>query len=446
MTTPDTNESPPWGRSVKITVAVSSILLLAVALVTFRSLIRQLILAAILAYVLGPVIRLIDERTPLKRSHGILLVYLLVFAGLGGGITVLGVTIFNQVNNVAQAFPGWIRTLATLLASLSEQQFAVGPWTFDFPQIDLVEIEWQRLAQELIGLAQPVLSRSTDVLGRVVTGSLSTISTLLFVLVLSIYISVDFPRMGGMVADVAHVPGYRRDAERLTRDFGRIWSAYLRGQIILGVVIGIVVWLSLSIMGVQNAGVLGLLSGLLEFLPIIGPVIGAGVAMLVALFQTTPTWMGLETWQLALAVLAVMFLIQQLENNILVPRIVGEALDLHPLVVMVGVIMGSTVAGILGAVLAAPVLATIKLVGSYAWRKMFDLPPFPRPEPEAAIAGDSFLGRLRARVRDALSAAPPAAPGDGGEPLFQPAVLREAQPPDAGEAVADSAESPPETG
>ncbi|MCA9999884.1 MAG: AI-2E family transporter, partial [Anaerolineales bacterium] len=66
--------------------------------------------------------------------------------------------------------------------------------------------------------------------------------------------------------------------------------------------------------------------------------------------------------------------------NFLVPRIVGEALDLHPLLVIVGVFMGASLAGIVGAILAAPVLASIKLIGVYAWRKLFDLHPFPEPE------------------------------------------------------------------
>ena len=68
------------------------------------------------------------------------------------------------------------------------------------------------------------------------------------------------------------------------------------------------------------------------------------------------------------------------QNIVLVPRIVGESLELHPLVVIVGVLMGSSLAGILGAILAAPVIATLKLLGIYAWRKMFDQPPFPHPE------------------------------------------------------------------
>jgi len=165
----------------------------------------------------------------------------------------------------------------------------------------------------------------------------------------------------------------------------------LRGQVILGAVIFVVVWLGLSLLGVRNALTLGLLSGLLEFIPNLGPIIGTGVAMIVAFFQPTNPW-GLESWQFALLVLVFMVVVQQLENNILVPRIVGGALDLHPLIVLVGVLMGAALAGILGAILAAPVLASLKLMGTYIWRKLFDLPPFPEPDSEEEAIPSPDIG------------------------------------------------------
>jgi predicted PurR-regulated permease PerM len=213
---------------------------------------------------------------------------------------------------------------------------------------------------------------------------------LLFIFVLSIYIAIEIPKLSGYVGDFAQTPGYRRDAERLMREFGRIWSAYLRGQVILGLTIGIIVWIGLLVLGVENSGALGLLSGLLDFIPIIGPVIGAAAAMIVGFFQPDHCQgifqflmqdpCPLAGWQFLLIVLGLMFVVQQLENNILVPRIVGEALDLHPLVVMISVFMGGSLAGILGAILAAPLAATLKLIGIYVWRKMFDDYPFRAPE------------------------------------------------------------------
>ncbi len=101
--------------------------------------------------------------------------------------------------------------------------------------------------------------------------------------------------------------------------------------------------------------------------------------VLVAFFQDG-NYLGISSsLNYALLILAVMILLQQIENSLLVPRIVGDALNLHPIMVMVSVIMGASLAGLLGAVLAAPVVASIQLLGAYAWRKMLDLPPFPDP-------------------------------------------------------------------
>jgi predicted PurR-regulated permease PerM len=260
-------------------------------------------------------------------------------------------------------------------------------------------VDFDALSIELRQVLQTLAGRSGRWLANVAQATVSTLGETLMVLVFSIYMAIDSPRVGGVISDLAHQPGYRRDADRLMRDTMLIWNAYLRGQVILALVIGVVVTIALSILQVNNALALGVLSGLLEFLPIIGPVVGAGAAVLVALFQPDNIF-GISQWAFALVITGVMFLIQQLENNLLVPRIVGDALDLHPIAVMVAVLMGASLAGLLGAVLAAPVVATLKLFGVYVWRKMLDLPPFPEPEPPASDGSQrtrssswfSFLG------------------------------------------------------
>ena len=181
------------------------------------------------------------------------------------------------------------------------------------------------------------------------------------IFVISIYIARDIPRIGNMISNIANQPGYRQDAERLMADFVQVWNAYLRGQVILGLAMGIIVGIVLAILGVSNALALGLLSGLLEFLPVAGPVIGGGAAILVAFFQNS-NYLGFSSFNYALLIAVVMILLQQLENNLLVPRIVGGALDLHPLIVMISVLMGASLAGILGAVLAAPVVALLPIL------------------------------------------------------------------------------------
>lgn len=381
--------SPPWSRTTKTTIAIIGVLLLSLVAYRFQAIIGQVVTAGVLAYVLNPLIKLGEERTPLTRGTMTLVVYFTLLLLVIGAFTAVGVAAYGQTLNLIDQLPGFINNTVALVRTWAEQpEVALGPFRFS-----LAPLDWSSIRQQLLGMVEPLISRSGQYVGQVASSTVRFLGNLLFLWIISIYISLEIPRLGEYVGRAAQMPGYRRDAERLMAEFGSIWSAYLRGQIILGLVIGIIVGTTLGLLGVQNALALGLLSGFLEFIPVLGPFIGTGAAMLVAFFQPA-NYLGFTPIQYALLILAVMFLIQQLENNILVPRIVGDALDLHPLLVIIGVLMGSSMAGILGAILAAPILATLKLLGIYAWRKLFDLPPFP--------ADDEMFDGERASWRERL--------------------------------------------
>lgn len=377
-------ESPLWGRNFKLIVASVAVVLLALLVWQFTSLIRLVIIAAMLAFILNPLVVLVDERTPLKRGPIILLVYIGIAVAIIWALIALGVAAYAQLDNLLVQLPAYITNITRsieLFISSSETLFTIGEFSL-VPN----ELPWADIQDRVLNLLSPLTSGGATFLGDFATATLSWLGNLLFIFMISIYIANEFPKLGEYVANFATDPGYRHDAERLVRDFGRIWSAYLRGQLILGLVIFVVVWLGLLMLGVENALALGLVAGVLEFVPNLGPIISAVVAIIAAFFQPE-NYLGLGQWEMALAVLVLMLVVQQLENNLLVPRIVGQALDLHPLVVLVGVFMGASLAGILGAVLAAPVIASFKLLGNYTWRKMLDLPPFPKPEPEPPPRG-----------------------------------------------------------
>jgi predicted PurR-regulated permease PerM len=172
--------------------------------------------------------------------------------------------------------------------------------------------------------------------------------------------------------------GYAGDAHRLVGALGPIWNAFLRGQVTLAIVMGLANGLAMAALGVRYAVVLGLLGGLLEFIPIVGPFILGTTAVVIALFQPG-NWLGLGPVPYALVVLAVAILLQQLENNFLVPRILGGSLNLNPVVILVGAVIAADLAGIVGLMLSAPVLATLRLFGCYIYRKLIDLDPWDDP-------------------------------------------------------------------
>ena len=385
-----TQLSPPWSRTTKTVVAIIGLLIVVAVGYRFQGLIGQIVTAAVLAYVLNPLIKIGEENTPLSRGAMTLLVYFTLLLLVIGAFTALGVAAYGQTLNLIEQLPDFVNNAVGLVREWAEQpEIRLGPFS-----LTLGTLDWSSFRQQLLGMLEPLLSRSGQYAGQIASSTVRFLGNLLFLWIISIYLSLEIPRLGDYVGRAAQMPGYRRDAERLMAEFANIWSAYLRGQIILGLVIGIIVSFSLVLLGVQNALALGLLSGLLEFIPVLGPVIGAGAAVIVAFFQPE-NYLGLSSLQFAIVVLGIMIVIQQLENNILVPRIVGDALDLHPLLVIIGVLMGTSIAGILGAILAAPILASIKLLGIYAWRKLFDMEPFPAEEEDARLARrDALRARL----------------------------------------------------
>jgi len=197
--------------------------------------------------------------------------------------------------------------------------------------------------------------------------------------------------------------GYASDVRRLAMELGPLWNAFLRGQVTLALVMGSVVGITLAVLGVRYALVLGLLAGLLEFIPIVGPFIAGTVAVLVALFQPM-NWMGLSPIYFALLILGVQILLQQLENNFLVPRIIGGSLNLHPIIILVGAIVGASLAGITGLLLSAPVIASLRLFGGYVYRKMLDRDPWPNPPPSPTsppkFEWPRWLRAIRPKRRD----------------------------------------------
>ncbi len=408
--------SPPWGRYTKIIVAIIVLLAIVFFAQRFGSLIAQLVIAAIVAYILNPVINFIDRRTKSSRGTVLIITYLLLAVVVIFAFISLGIAAVQQAGTLFEEIPGFLNSLQEDVEAFTTRTkpIEITPSISITPYL----LPWDTMLEQLTSMVQPVFSSGGQLVAQTLTGTISVIGNTLFIFILSIYIAIEIPKLGSYIGDFAQAPGYRQDAERLIQKFGEVWSAYLRGQVILGTTIGIIVWLGLALLGVQNSLALGVLSGLLEFIPIIGPIVGAGAAMLVAFFQPDVCQgviqifnqgdsCGVAPWQFMLIVLLLMFIVQQLENNILVPRIVGDALDLHPLLVMLAVFMGSSLAGILGAILAAPVAATLKLIGIYTWRKMFDDYPFEEeieePAAELLLSPPSASPPMLASVRSWLT-------------------------------------------
>lgn len=338
----------------------------------FEHLLRLLVVSGIVAILLTPLVRLIHQRTRLSwrlATHGVFLLLILLVVMT---FTATGLALAQEIQSLVTIVRAFLTDLPRWMDSLSQQVLQLGPLVLDLSSYDLVS-----LAAQAEVYLRPLLGQASGLVTALAGGAIETVAQTVFILAAAYFLTLDQPALIGAWKRSA-VPGYEYDWTRLRLALDRIWAAFLRGQIVLALIIALVVTIGMSILGVRNALVLGLVSGLLEFLPIVGPFIAGAVAALVAFFQAS-NWWGLPPFTFTLIVIAFFIIIQQVENNVLVPRILGTALNLHPVVILVAAVIGATLAGILGILLSAPTVATLILLGRYVYRKIFDLPPWDPP-------------------------------------------------------------------
>lgn len=151
---------------------------------------------------------------------------------------------------------------------------------------------------------------------------------------------------------------YRGHLDRVVTEMHETLSAYIRGQLLMCALIASLVFAGMWFFDVPYPLVIGLLAGLMELIPIVGPIIGAIPAVLLA---------GTVSWMLAVKVLVFYIIVQQLEGHVIMPNTMGKVIDIHPVAIIGGVLLGSAVLGIFGMMLAVPVLAVAKVLARHMW-------------------------------------------------------------------------------
>ncbi len=414
--------SPPWRTETRVIAAVLLIILTSLVLYSVRQLFVPLALALLLAYLLHPIVLRLTKHLRMPRTPAVLLVYFVLLLLMAGATTGAGLAISQQISGLVANLRAFSFLLPRTLSELATTTLTIGPWTFDLAQINL-----NPLIERLVSSIQPLLSQTGTILTSVLGATATTVGFTLLVFVLGYYLLKDYGSLDDAFLALVPEP-YREDFERLIEETGLVWQAFLRGQLLLGLVIGAVTAVAYSAVGLRFALGLGLIAGLLEFVPIFGPLIAGLLAVLVALFQNTNIW-GLSPLVFAAIVTGIAVIIQQVENNVLVPRIIGHSLDLHPLVVLLAAIGGGILAGVLGVLLAAPVVATARLWLGYIYRKTVGIDSWPGPVMAAPVVArrpglrQRLLSRLRRRRPPDLSEAgepEPAPDATEGEPSERP--------------------------
>ncbi|MBL7184433.1 MAG: AI-2E family transporter [Anaerolineae bacterium] len=352
--------SKSWSESTKWLVIISSLAALVWLVYRFSQIISPLALAVILAYVLNPPVRLLTTRAKLPRTLAVVCIYLALIVILSLVIVAFVPSLIQQVKSINVDFQNIVEGISRF--------FERPLFIFGF-YIDLLDV-YQEVSGTIQSIVSPLASQTVSFLFGLASG----VAWLVFVLIVSFYLLKDAGKLGRSINEL--VPAdYRYEVRRLGEEVNVVWNAFFRSQLVLCAVVGAVVGVTMQVVGMRNALILGIIAGVLEIIPNIGPIVAAVPAVLIAYFQGS-SYLSLSNGWFALLVIGLYVVIQQLENNILVPRIIGRSLNLHPLVVIIGALAGATLAGILGVFLAAPILASLRIVGKHIYCKLLDLEPF----------------------------------------------------------------------
>jgi len=391
-------KSPNWSSSVKMLVSLIGIVLIGVLLARFQSFIPSLVLAGIVTFLVVPVVRTLHIRFKVPWGLVANVCFLILVLLLVTASTVTGFAVVQQLQALFLTIQNSLADLPNILETLSQQTYVLGPWELDFSQFDLVPF-----AEQLLAAVQPVFGQLSAILASLATGAVEWIIKLVFVLAVSYFLTVDYNRIRAAVINTS-IPGFTDDFRRLRIALLGIWNAFLRGQLLIVVSTGFLTWIVFTVLGVRFSIGLGVLGGLAKFVPIVGPTTAGAIGALVALFQPS-NWFGLTPLGHALLIVASITLLDQSIDYLLVPRIMGASLNLHPVIILIGLLIGASFAGILGLLLAAPFMATLLLLGRYVYRKIVDLDPWDPPiddlgkgsPRESRVVG--FLRRTRDRIQ-----------------------------------------------
>ncbi len=363
----------------RVALIIATAVVIGVILYLARGALTPFIVGLLLIYLLDPAVgwfaRLRIGRWHVPRGLSVLIVYAITLVVVVVGLQLLLGPLISQLLDYVRDFP---RLLASVQASLA--QIRVWYETVDLPPDVRAAID-QWLASAGEG-ASGIDFGALLPIARTILGTAAGFFAFLIIPIWAFYILRDRVRLTDAFAD-ALPSEWRDEVWAVLAIIERVIGRWIRAQILLGLIVGVATFGGLLLLGAlidprftQFAVLLAVIAGIFELLPIIGPIISMIPTLLVALTTSDPV-------VAAIAVVILYLVVQQVEGAVLVPKIQGSAVELHPSLIIFVLIVGGAIAGLLGAILAIPITAAGRDVYSYLFRRLSDDPPPPEVSPTA---------------------------------------------------------------
>jgi predicted PurR-regulated permease PerM len=386
-TQPESGPSPAWGSSTKLLIGLTLIALVAVLIWRFSNLVTPLMMVFIFVYLLHPIAAFLSRVLHVSWGMAVNIIFLLLIVILVGLLALGGVSLVQQIQSLIVSVQDIVSNLPAYIESISGRVYHLGTFTIDLSKLDL-----NYLSEQALSHLETILGRTGDIVSAAASGVAEFVGWTLFVLTVAYFLMVESSSSLRESLAKVDIPGYTDDIQRLSQELVRIWNAFLRGQIIIFLLALVVYSILLPILGVRYALGIALLAALAKFLPYIGPFTTWVVMFLVTFFQAYKPF-DLQPLFYSAIVVGITLLIDQIIDSLIAPRIMANALKVHPAAVLIAALVAASLLGILGVVIAAPLLATCALLVRYTMRKMFDLDPwegeevYPEPSPYFGLIG-----------------------------------------------------------
>jgi len=330
-----------------------TVLILGISLFLFkiRGSLCLFLYAFIVVYLLRPAVDYFQKKG-MPRLLSILMAYLLLLLIIGLILVIIVPIVVTQAKSLLAHLPVYFITIERLIEDYQSQYEALH---IPPAAVDLIENSVNQITDALVKTASNLPTYTINIFSF----AINAVITPLFALIISFYILKDLNEIKNTF--IGLVPGKYRDETKLVlRKIDVILRGFIKGHLLLMLTVGTLSWLALLVLGVDYAFILGLIIGLLDIIPYLGPIVGGVLAVLVAFFKSPTT---------ALWVVVVMVVVQQVEGLFIAPKVMGKHVDLHPMVVMFAMIVGGTLLGIFGVLLAIPITAVGKGIFYYYLEK-----------------------------------------------------------------------------
>lgn len=334
-----------WGAK-KVNIKPVRIIILAVLLfavlrygIAISTVLKPFIIAAVISYLLNPIVKVFEEKG-IRRIFGVLIVYLIFIAIIMLLSFVLVPKLIREIGALAINIPQYSSQMQELLIKFQDGYMKSG----------LPESFKDILDENILMLQSMILSLLQNIANGIIK-TFSQLFTIIIVPVITFYMLKDVDYFKNQFILV--MPKTKRaKLVVLIRDIDNVFGKYIRGQIIIASFVGIFTTIALVLINVKYAFILGIFAGIANIIPYFGPFIGIIPTILFALLDSTTK---------ALYAAGAFIFIQQLESGFLTPRIIGKSVGIHPVYVIMSLIAGGKLFGVIGLIMAVPVLAAVKL-------------------------------------------------------------------------------------